>query len=182
MENKRLQSIFLHMKDRCYNPNFKEYKHYGGRGITVCDEWQTPHSWKGGRAFKKWALENGYADNLTLDRIDVNKGYSPENCSWVSMKEQQNNKRNNRVITYKGKTQTIAQWSEETGLPFKTIQNRLNRQLPVEKIFSKKNLCSERYQNLEERKKTSERVKAFMSDPVKKAEWQKTLAKRYKEI
>lgn len=168
------------MKDRCYNPNFKDYKNYGGRGITVCNEWQTPHSWKGGRAFEKWALENGYADNLTLDRIDVNKGYSPENCRWVSMKVQQNNKRNNRVITYKGKTQTIAQWSEETGLPFKTISNRLNKQLPAEKILSEKKLYAERYLDPKERKKTSESVKAFMSDPLKKEKWKKSLSKRCK--
>ena len=145
MARDRIQNIFLHMKDRCYNPNFKEYKHYGGRGITICDEWQTPHSWKGGRAFKKWALENGYADNLTLDRIDVNKGYRPENCRWVSMKEQQNNKRNNRLISYNGKTQTIALWCEELELPFSTVKNRLNRGLPVEKVLSKRALYSERY-------------------------------------
>lgn len=135
---------------------------------------------RGGRAFKKWALENGYADNLTLDRIDVNKGYSPENCRWVSMEVQQNNKRNNRLITYKGKTQTIAQWSREVGIPFKTIQGRLNRKLPVEKIFSEKNLSAERYLDPEERRKSSERVKAFMSDPLKKENWKKSLSKRYK--
>lgn len=140
MTRDRLQNIFLHIKDRCYNPNFKDYKNYGGRGITICEEWQTPHSWKGGRAFKKWALENGYADDLTLDRIDVNKGYSPENCRWVSMKVQQNNKRNNRLITYNGKTQTIAQWCEELGLPFSTVKNRLNRHLSVEKVLSKEPL------------------------------------------
>lgn len=178
MENKRLQSIFLHMKDRCYNPNIKEYKNYGGRGITICEEWQTPHSWKGGKAFKKWALENGYADDLTIDRIDVNKGYSPENCRWVSIKEHQNNKRNNRLITYKGKTQTIAQWSIELGIPFSTIKNRLNRKLPAEKVLCKKNLSSERYLDLEERRLASERVKAFMADPIKKEAWKKSLAKR----
>ena len=144
MARDRIQNIFLHMKDRCYNPNFRDYKNYGGRGITICEEWQTPHSWKGGRAFRKWALENGYADNLTLDRIDVNKGYSPENCRWVSMKEQQNNKRNNRLITYNGKTQTIALWCEELNLPFSTVKNRLNRKLPVEKVLSKKALYCER--------------------------------------
>ena len=179
MKHERLQTIFLHMKDRCYNPNNKQYKDYGGRGINICAEWQTPHSHKGGRAFKKWALENGYADNLTLDRIDVNKGYSPKNCRWVSMKEQQNNKRNNRLITYKGKTQTIALWSEELGIPFSTIKNRLNKQMPVEKIFSKKKLCFEANADLEKRKKTSEKVKAFMADPIKKAEWKKSLSKRY---
>lgn len=144
MARDRIQNIFLHMKDRCYNPNFKDYKNYGGRGITICEEWQTPHSWKGGRAFRKWALENGYADNLTLDRIDVNKGYNPENCRWVSMKEQQNNKRNNRLITYNGKTQTIALWCEELKLPFSTVKNRLNRGLPAEKILSKKALYCEK--------------------------------------
>ena len=180
MENKRLHSILIHMKDRCYNPNNQEFKHYGGRGITVCEEWQTPHSWKGGRAFIKWALENGYADNLTIDRIDCNKGYSPENCRWVSMEVQQNNKRNNRLITYKGKTQTIAQWSRDLEIPFKTIQYRLDKQMPVEKILSKKSLVYERYKDPEQRRLASERVKAFMADPVKKAEWQKSLAKRYK--
>ena len=168
------------MKDRCYNSNNQEYKHYGGRGITICEEWQTPHSWKGGKAFKKWALENGYADNLTLDRIDVNKGYSPENCRWVSMKEQQNNKRNNRVITYNGKTQTIAQWSRETGIPFKTIQNRLNRHLSAEKVLSKTKLYSEAFNDPELKKRAAERVRAFMADPIKKAEWMKSLEKRYK--
>jgi hypothetical protein len=144
MPRDRIQNIFLHMKDRCYNPNFRDFKNYGGRGITICEEWQTPHSWKGGRAFRKWALENGYADNLTLDRIDVNKGYSPENCRWVSMKEQQNNKRNNRLITYNGKTQTIALWCEELNLPFSTVKNRLNRKLPAEKVLSKKALYCEK--------------------------------------
>ena len=180
MARDRIQNIFLHMKDRCYNPNFRDYKNYGGRGITICEEWQTPHSWKGGKAFRKWALENGYADNLTLDRIDVNKGYSPENCRWVSMKEQQNNKRNNRLITYNGKTQTIAQWSTELGIPFSTIKNRLNRQMPIEKVLSKTSLVYEVNANPKRRKIISERIKAFMANPVKKAEWQKTLAKRHK--
>lgn len=178
MNNKRLQSVFLHMKDRCYNPNNKQYKDYGGRGINICEEWYTPHSHKGGRAFKKWALENGYAENLTIDRIDCNKGYSPENCRWVSMKVQQNNKRNNRLITYNGKTQTIAQWCEELGLCFSTVKYRLNKGKTVEKIFSKDNLSAERYNDLEERKKVSARVRAFMADPRKKAEWKKSLAKR----
>ena len=181
MARDRIQNIFLHMKDRCYNPNFRDYKNYGGRGITICEEWQTPHSWKGGRAFRKWALENGYADNLTLDRIDVNKGYSSENCRWVSMKTQQNNKRNNRLITYNGKTQTIALWCEELKLPFSTVKNRLNKGYPVEKIFSKTNLIREISADPERRRKISERVRAFMADPVKKAEWQKSLAKRYKK-
>ena len=137
MARDRIQNIFLHMKDRCYNPNFKDYKNYGGRGITICEEWQTPHSWKGGRAFRKWALENGYADNLTLDRIDVNKGYSPENCRWVSMKVQGNNRRNNTSITYKGQTKTLAQWCDELDLCYnKTYKRIFHRNWSIEKAFN----------------------------------------------
>lgn len=144
MGRTRLQSIFSHIKDRCYNSNFKDYKNYGGRGICICEDWYTPHSHNGFRTFKKWAIENGYQDNLTIDRIDVNKGYSPKNCRWVSMKVQQNNKRNNRLITYNGKTQTIAKWCEELNLPFSTVKNRLNRKLPAEKVLSKKALYCEK--------------------------------------
>ena len=178
MENKRLQNIFLHMKDRCYNSNNKEFKDYGGRGIFVCEKWYTPHSHRGWKAFRDWALSHGYQDDLTIDRIDVNKEYSPENCRWVTMQIQQNNKRNNRLITYKGKTQTIAQWCSELGFSFSTIKYRLNRNFPPEKIFAKKNLSSERYLNPVERQLASERVKVFMADPEKKAKWKASLLKR----
>jgi hypothetical protein len=84
----RLYSIWLDMKKRCHNPQNKEYKNYGGRGITVYGEWATDYV-----AFHKWAINNGYTDKLTLDRIDVNKGYSPENCKWSTWVEQGRNKR-----------------------------------------------------------------------------------------
>ena len=79
------------MKQRCGNPKANEYDNYGGRGITVCEEWE-----KDFEAFYDWALKNGYAHNLTIDRKDNNTGYSPDNCKWATMKEQQNNRRNNR--------------------------------------------------------------------------------------
>lgn len=132
----RLNYIFSAMKKRCYDSNCKSFKNYGGRGITVCNEWLNPerttvigtkahHVTKGFVAFKEWALANGYSDNLTLDRIDVNKGYSPDNCRWTTVKEQQNNTRKNVLVTYKGETKTLSQWCEELKLNYFRMRNRI---------------------------------------------------------
>lgn len=137
----RLHVIYASMKARCYNKNSPSYKHYGARGITVCDEWTDKevvrhHSTKGWLAFEKWALEDGYRDDLTIDRIDVNKGYSPDNCRWISQKGQQNNRRNNRLVTYKGKTQTLSEWCDELHLNYKTVSTRINNyHWSVERAF-----------------------------------------------
>lgn len=131
----RLHRIHCNMKNRCYNPDFKEYKNYGGRGITVCSEWlnsektkikgtHISNTSKGLIAFKKWAMENGYADELTLDRIDNNGNYEPSNCRWVTRKVQNNNRTNNHYITYKGKTQSISQWSDELGIKRQKLVDR----------------------------------------------------------
>ena len=148
MNTSRLNNIYDNMKQRCYNPKRDVYKYYGGRGITICEEWNDREkvpSGKGGTcskgwlAFKKWALENGYAEDLTIDRIDTNKGYSPENCRWVSMKVQSNNLRNNVRLTYKGRTQTIHEWCEELNLNYERIKNRICRMgWSVEKAFETK--------------------------------------------
>lgn len=103
----RMYSIWVKMKQRCYNENDKAYKDYGGRGITVCEEWL--HDFQ---AFYDWSMKNGYRDDLSIDRKDVNGNYCPENCRWATIKEQVNNTRRNIILEYNGKKQTLSQLSE----------------------------------------------------------------------
>ena len=110
------------MKERCYNKKNINYQNYGGRGVFVCDEWLFDYT-----AFKEWALSNGYQDNLTIDRIDFNKGYSPQNCRWATKKEQNNNTRHNTMITAFGETNTLSQWSEKTGISTDVISARIKK-------------------------------------------------------
>ena len=88
----RLYGIWKHMKQRCYNSNTCKYKDYGARGITVCDEWKNDFT-----KFYDWVMNNGYQDDLSIDRINNNKGYSPDNCRWVTSKQQANNRRKRKV-------------------------------------------------------------------------------------
>lgn len=145
MNKSRLNCIYNDMKKRCYKTYCKAYKWYGARGITVCDEWLDKerviiayrnNTTKGYLAFKKWALENGYKDDFTLDRIDNNKGYSPTNCRWTTVKEQNNNTRHNHFITYKGETKTLQQWCEIYNLNKSTVRNRLEYGWSVEKAIT----------------------------------------------
>lgn len=118
---KSLYIRWLGMKGRCENRNNARYKDYGGRGIAICEQW---HSYE---SFKKWALKNDYKENLEIDRIDNNKGYSPSNCRFVTAKENNLNKRNNIRITYQGKTLTISEWAKETGIKKSTISARIKK-------------------------------------------------------
>lgn len=127
----RLNRIYWKMKERCYNKTCVSYKYYGKKGVTVCKQWLDDYN-----TFKSWALENGYSDSLTLDRIDNAKGYTPSNCRWVTMKEQQNNRTNNQLITYKGKTQTLSQWSDELGISYNVVRLRYyNHKWDIDKVF-----------------------------------------------
>lgn len=129
----RLYTIWVGMKQRCYYRKHKHYSEYGGRGITVCNEWKNNF-----QAFHDWSIANGYSDDLTIDRIDVNGIYSPENCQWVTQKEQNNNTRNNHFLEYNGEIHTISEWSKITGIPRTTICNRIKYGWSIEKILASK--------------------------------------------
>lgn len=122
--HKLLYGVYRQMKKRCLDESCPAYPNYGGRGISVCDEWLQKN---GHLSFEKWALENGYERGLTLDRIDNDKGYSPDNCRWVTRKVQSNNKRNNVLITFRGKTQNMTQWAEEYNLVPQVVIGRIQR-------------------------------------------------------
>lgn len=116
----RLHNSWSAMLNRCDHTNNKNYDLYGGRGIKVCDEW---HKWE---VFRDWALDNGYNDGLTIDRIDRNGNYEPSNCRWVTMDVQANNKSNNKYITYQGRTQSLADWCRELDIDYFRTKARLN--------------------------------------------------------
>lgn len=117
-KTRRLYGVYSLMKRRCYNSNCKAYKNYGARGIKICDEWLEDFM-----NFYNWAITNGYDINAkrgiyTIDRIDVNGNYEPSNCRFITIKQQQNNRTNNRLITFNGKTKTVAQWCEYYGISY----------------------------------------------------------------
>lgn len=122
LKNTRLYNTWCSMKQRCMDKHCKSYSRYGGRGIKVCDEWLNDFV-----NFYKWATENGYQDNLTIDRINVNGNYEPNNCRWATPSEQSNNKRNNHFVIYKGCKMTVKQLSEKYNINYGTILSRINR-------------------------------------------------------
>ena len=117
----RLYHIWFDMKRRCYQKQNKRWDKYGGRGIKVCPEWLNDF-----QAFFDWAMANGYADSLTIDRIDRNGDYSPDNCRWADKFQQANNRSNNHYITYHGETKTMMDWSKEIGMSYTTLRRRIN--------------------------------------------------------
>ena len=115
--------IYWGMRNRCENPNVAGYKYYGGRGISVCEEWHDP------RVFGKWAIENGYEKGLSIERIDVNKGYCPSNCKWIPRNEQGFNRSDSTRFTKDGVTKTRKQWEKDEGAVFQQINIRMDEEL-----------------------------------------------------
>lgn len=128
----RLYTIWNNMRERCSNPNNRSYYLYGARGIRV------DPSWDDYQTFREWALSNGYKDSLTIDRINNNLGYCPSNCRWATVKEQANNTRRNRLITYKGETHSLSEWARLLGIKQSTLSMRINKyNWPIEEAFGK---------------------------------------------
>lgn len=147
----RLYFVWLDIRRRCSAEYDISYPNYGARGIRVCDEWDNNYL-----AFKEWAIANGYDENAkrgecTIDRIDVNGDYSPENCRWTTMKEQCKNKRNTVHIVYNGESKTISEWSETTGIPRSAIYARYRYGWTSDEIFSPVNQHRERNRNHKKR-------------------------------
>lgn len=118
----RIYAIWSGMIDRCYRKKNKKYKDYGGRGIRVCDEWRNDVN-----AFYNWAMNNGYDNNFSIDRINNDSNYEPNNCRWTTVDKQVNNRRYNRIYTYNNKSQTLKQWADEYNINYHTLISRLDK-------------------------------------------------------
>lgn len=127
----RLYSVWRAMKTRCYVNSDSSFPFYGGRGISVCEDWLNSF-----QSFYLWSISHGYVEGLSIDRIDDNGDYCPENCRWSTSQEQANNTRRNYNITYKSNTKTLAEWSRITGLGYHTIQDRLNAGWSIERALT----------------------------------------------
>lgn len=131
MKHTRLYNTWCNIKQRCYGIDCKNYKNYGARGIKVCDEWLNDFM-----CFYNWAMDNGYNNELTIDRVDVNGNYEPSNCRWATMTEQANNKTTNHYVLYKGAKMTVKQLSDKYGIAYRTLLCRINRGWDVEKAVN----------------------------------------------
>lgn len=125
----RIYEIWRGMKKRCYLKSHTHYSNYGGRGIKVCDEWK-----QSVKSFNDWAVTHGYRDDLTIDRIDNDGDYCPDNCRWVTYKEQMRNTKRNHFLTVKGVTKTIKDWAETVGINEQTLCERAKRGWTDEQI------------------------------------------------
>ena len=129
MSKTRMYKIHNSMKTRCFKETDPRYLLYGAKGITVCDEWSGKNGFIN---FYNWSIKNGYADNLTIDRINSKGNYEPNNCRWVDWNVQANNTSRNHLITYKGETHTMGEWAKILGIKYSTLNARLWSGVPVE--------------------------------------------------
>lgn len=127
----RIYELHHNINQRCYNPKTKFYKHYGGRGIKVCEEW------KDFLVFYEWCLRSGYEEGLTIERIDVNGNYCPENCTWISSAKQHDNTTRTIIYSYNGESRTLPEWGRVLGIKYTTLRNRITRNPnDLSKVFS----------------------------------------------
>lgn len=132
MKGSRLYGIYYAMISRVNNPNASHYERYGGRGITITQEWIGDNGFVN---FMNWSNDNGYSDELTIDRINNDGNYEPSNCRWVTNEVQANNKSTNRLYTLNGETLNISQWSKKYNVNYDNLINRLNRGSSIEKAL-----------------------------------------------
>lgn len=132
--NTKIYKIYKGIISRCYCKTATGYKNYGGRGITVCDEWLGEHGFEN---FYEWSMNNGYYDGLSIDRINVNGNYEPSNCRWITMKQQLRNTRRCIQITYNGETHNLSEWAEILNMDYSLLNSRISKQKwSVEKAFT----------------------------------------------
>ena len=129
----RLYQIYNNMKSRCYKEYAKEFENYGGRGIKICDEWLGKDGFIN---FYNWAYSNGYSENLTIDRINNEGNYDPNNCRWVTMMVQNSNSRHTHMLEYNGEKKNISEWAREKGIKRGTLAKRTISGWEVEKALN----------------------------------------------
>ena len=131
MAGTKLYKTWHNIRSRCNNPKATKYENYGGKGISVCREWEESFE-----RFMDWSLNNGYKEGLTIDRIDGEKGYTPENCRWTTYKVQNNNTAQNHLITFQGKTMNVTQWANHLGISKKMLGERIRRGWEIERALT----------------------------------------------
>ena len=129
--NDKLYDCWTNIKQRCYNKNNKNYKYYGGRGIKMCQEWKDNYI-----LFENWAIDNGYNADLTIDRIDNNGNYCPSNCRWITIKDQQLNRRNNRMVEWENQRMTLKELSDLLDIPYRLLYDRCRAKKSLKEIVN----------------------------------------------
>lgn len=122
MSRTRLYQVWINIKARCYHESHPAYKSYGARGVKMCNEWLNSFE-----AFAEWSLSNGYRDELTIERVDNNGDYEPENCKWIRLGEQAKNRRSNIMITYQSETHNLSEWCEKYKKDYRLVYNRIHK-------------------------------------------------------